>query len=388
MVHTMRNLRSTGTPPESAPAETVAAADAGTAHPAATVLDSLNVAVLSFDAGLRLEFLNAAAEDLLGISARRATGRHVDELLMPAAGIGTLLRECIDSGAPLTAREVPIPVMATPGAEPRTVDITITPVRDAESQHGPSAVVEMLQVDRLIRLAREERLLERHQSNQQLLRGLAHEIKNPLGGLRGAAQLLARELPSRELREFTRIIIHEADRLRDLVERMTGPPRLPHREPVNIHQVLEHVRRLVRAENPSGAVIERDYDPSLPEVPGERDPLIQAVLNIVRNATQAAGDHGRIRLRTRIERQFTIGPHRHRQVMRIDIADNGPGIPEDLREHIFTPMVTGHPEGTGLGLAIAQDIIGRHGGLIECTSRPGDTCFTLYLPLESDHEDT
>jgi two-component system nitrogen regulation sensor histidine kinase GlnL len=204
--------------------------------------------------------------------------------------------------------------------------------------------------------------------------------------LRGAAQLLERELPDPSLREYTRIIIDEADRLQSLMNRMIGPNRMPSRATVNIHNVLEHVRGLVLAEFPRGPRVLRDYDPSIPELTADQDRLIQAYLNLARNACAAAGSTGSIELRTRVLRQFTIGAKRHRLVLRVEVIDNGPGIPEELRDQIFFPMVSGHSGGTGLGLPIAQELINQHGGLIECESRSGETRFLVYLPLESDHE--
>jgi two-component system nitrogen regulation sensor histidine kinase GlnL len=215
---------------------------------------------------------------------------------------------------------------------------------------------------------------------------LAHEIKNPLGGLRGAAQLLERELPDPNLREYTRIIIDEADRLQTLMNRMIGPNRMLTRGLVNIHNVLEHVRGLMQAEFPNGPRVSRDYDPSIPDLTADQDHLIQAFLNLARNACAAAGIAGFIELRTRVLRQFTIGNQRHRLVLRVEVLDNGPGIPEELKDHIFFPMVSGQKGGTGLGLPIAQELISQHGGLIECESRPGETRFFVYLPLESEHE--
>ena len=243
----------------------------------------------------------------------------------------------------------------------------------------------MHQVDRQLRISREEHLLSQHQATQALIKGLAHEIKNPLGGLRGAAQLLERELPDPALREYTRIIIDEADRLQALMNRMIGPSRMPTRARVNIHNVLEHVRGLVLAEYPSGPLVLRDYDPSIPELTADQDRLIQAFLNIARNAAAATGVDGQLELRTRVLRQFTIGSRRHRLVLLTEISDNGPGIPEEIKDRIFFPMVSGHPSGTGLGLAIAQELINQHGGLIEYESRPGNTRFYVYLPLESEH---
>ena len=236
-------------------------------------------------------------------------------------------------------------------------------------------------MDWRLRISREENIIAQHHTTRALVRNLAHEIKNPLGGLRGAAQLLERELPDPALREYTRIIIGEADRLRNLVDRMLGPNQLPIHSDVSIHEIMERVRSLVEAEAPSGVRIERDYDPSIPPLWGDADRLIQAMLNVVRNAVQAVGRRGVITLRSRVQRQYTIGAKRHKLVARLDVVDDGPGIPPGQQEQIFYPMISGRPDGTGLGLSIAQSIINQHGGLIECASRPGETVFTLLLPL-------
>jgi len=243
-------------------------------------------------------------------------------------------------------------------------------------------------VDWRLRINREEHILAQHHTTRALVRNLAHEIKNPLGGLRGAAQLLERELPDPALREYTRIIIGEADRLRGLVDRMLGPNQPRAYDEVSIHEILERVCGLVEAEANSGIRIERDYDPSIPPVWGDADRLIQAVLNVVRNAVQVLDRRGIITLRTRVQRQYTIGSKRHKLVARLDVIDDGPGIPSEWQEQIFYPMISGRPNGTGLGLSIAQNIVNQaqnivnqHGGLIECVSRPGETVFTLLLPL-------
>ncbi len=343
------------------------------------ILDNLTTAVLTFDADLRLTSINPAGEMLFEISAKKAVGQKLAELLPHARLATRTLSQTLESRHPVTARGVPLKL---PGHRIITVDCTVTPLTDA----GPDALlVELTQVDRLLRLARDENMLERQAANRAVMRGLAHEIKNPLGGLRGAAQLLERELPDQALREYTRIIIHEADRLRNLVDRMMGPHKPLKKQPVNIHEILEHVRKLMLVEVPVGLTLERDYDPSLPEFEGEPEQLTQAVLNIVRNSAEAIQHQGVIRLRTNIERNFTIGQKRHRLVLRADIEDSGPGIPEDIQDHIFYPMVTGKAGGTGLGLSIAQDIVAKHGGLIECHSRPGHTVFSIYLPLENGH---
>ncbi|MGD8913083.1 MAG: nitrogen regulation protein NR(II), partial [Candidatus Thiodiazotropha sp.] len=258
-------------------------------------------------------------------------------------------------------------------------DCTVIPIRS--DQYVNEFLVEIQQVDRQLRISREEQLLARNQASRALVRGLAHEIKNPLGGLRGAAQLLERELPHASLAEYTQIIIEEADRLQNLVDRMLGPNKLPVLKWVNIHQVLERVCSLVQAETGPGLEIKKDYDPSIPDLKGDMDQLIQAFLNIMRNGVQAAGPSGVIGIDTRILRQFTIGNIRHRLVVSVEISDNGPGIPIDLQERVFFPLVSGS-EGMGLGLSISQTLINRHQGLIEFTSKPGDTVFRVLLPLE------
>jgi two-component system nitrogen regulation sensor histidine kinase GlnL len=219
-----------------------------------------------------------------------------------------------------------------------------------------------------------------------MARQLAHEIKNPLGGLRGAAQLLERELPNDELKEYTRVIIGEADRLCALVDSLLGPARPIRREPVNVHELIDHVYRLARAEAPSGVAIERDYDPSLPLLALDRDLMVQAMLNLARNAVQALGERGALTMRSRALTHATIGAEKHRVVASLQFEDNGPGVPAELGETIFYPLVTARAGGTGLGLAVAQDIATRHGGIIEFDSRPGRTVFSLLLPMEENHE--
>lgn len=352
-------------------------------EPAQRILENLTTAVLAVDGELRITAINPAGEALLEASAKKMLGHRLTEILPPGQPLLAALEEARTSRQPLTARGV---VLELPGNRSLTLDCTVSLLADKGETAGPPALlVELNQVDRILRLAREESLLDRQAANRVVMRGLAHEIKNPLGGLRGAAQLLERELSSNELKEYTRVIIDEADRLRNLVDRMVGPHQPPRKRWINIHEILEHVRLLVLAEVPRGLVIARDYDPSLPEIYADPEQLIQAVLNVVRNSVEALEGKGTIRLRTRIERGFTIGGQRHRLVLRAEIEDDGPGVPPELLEHIFYPMVTGRAHGSGLGLSIAQDIITKHGGLIECTSRPGRTLFMLYLPLENGH---
>ncbi len=343
-----------------------------------TVLDNLNTAVLLFDEAMHLAYINPAGEVLFAVSARHVLGQRANDLVAcPDHPVEPRLRRALATRHPFTEREVNIRV--TDGRT-ITVNCTVLPLHHFES--APELLMELHQVDRQLRITREEHLISQHQATQALIKGLAHEIKNPLGGLRGAAQLLEQELPDKSLREYTRIIIDEADRLQKLMDRMLGPNRIPRERSVNIHHVLEHVRGLLLAESPAGPAIDRDYDPSIPEVLADPDRLIQALLNIARNAVAAAGPDGEVVLHTRVLRQFTIGNQRHRLVLRVEVEDDGPGIPQGLQERIFFPMVSGHPGGTGLGLPIAQELINQHGGLIECESQPGKTRFYIYLPLE------
>jgi two-component system, NtrC family, nitrogen regulation sensor histidine kinase GlnL len=256
-----------------------------------------------------------------------------------------------------------------------------------QTDRADRVLVEIIEIEQQTRLDREERELGLAQANKELVRNLAHEIKNPLGGIRGAAQLLAMEIDSRELTEYTNVIIHEADRLQALVDRLLAPHRKPHVvSDVNIHEVCERVRSLVMAEHPRGLEVRRDYDTSIPEFRGDREQLIQAVLNIVHNATQvlfdriAAGD-ALIVLHTRIARQATIGKQRFRLALELHIEDNGPGVPESIRDRIFHPLVSGRDGGSGLGLTLAQTFVQQHQGTIGCQSVPGRTVFTILIPL-------
>lgn len=352
-----------------------------TAHQKAVeqrILESLSSAVLLFDRQLVLRYVNPAAEMFFQVSARHLVGQLAADLIRcPGASIERDLSTALQAGQPYSEREI---IMTMHDGREITVDCTISPVREPD---GPTELlVELQQVDRQLRITREEQLLVQNQAIREIVRGLAHEIKNPLGGLRGAAQLLERELPDDSLYEYTHIIIDEADRLQLLLDRMLGPNRLPQRKTVNIHQVLERVRNLVQAETGGQVQFLRDYDPSIPELYGDPDQLIQAVLNIVRNAVRAVDRQGRVILRTRVLRQFTIGSVRHRLVVKVDVEDNGPGVPTAILPSIFLPMVSGSEGGAGLGLSIAQSLVNQHGGLIECTSKPGETIFSILLPLE------
>jgi two-component system nitrogen regulation sensor histidine kinase GlnL len=257
----------------------------------------------------------------------------------------------------------------------------------AQTDNPGLVVLELLPLEQQARQEREERLIDQAQANKELIRNLAHEIKNPLGGIRGAAQLLQMELETRELIEYTQVIIHEADRLQSLVDRLLAPHRRPHVVgDVNIHEVCERVRSLILAEFPKGLKVVRDYDTSIPEFRGDREQLIQAVLNIAHNAAQAlseriaAGD-ARIVFKTRVGRQVTFGKQRYRLALELHVIDNGPGVPDSIKDRIFFPLVSGRDGGSGLGLTLAQTFVQQHHGLIECESVPSETDFKILIPL-------
>jgi two-component system nitrogen regulation sensor histidine kinase GlnL len=357
-------------------------------HMEQVLLDNLSTAVLLVDDAMIITYLNAAAESLLAVSANRVCGSSAEIFFAGSDLHMATLRKAFQSGRPFTERKVSL---FLPDQTQIIVDYSVTPFQQGKEK---MLIIEMQGMDRIMRINREEAMLSAHKTSKNLIRGLAHEIKNPLGGIRGAAQLLASELENSdpELREYTDIITSEVERLSKLVDRMLGPNKPARMAPVNIHAVTEQVATLVKAETQGELPIVRDYDPSIPDIMGDKEQLIQAVLNVVRNAMQSLkaanmiGKGGAIRLRTRIQRHFTIGKHHHRVVCRLDVIDNGPGIPGDIAERIFYPMISGRPEGTGLGLSIAQSAINLHRGLIECDSRRGHTQFTIYLPIESDHE--
>ena len=348
--------------------------------PYQAILDNLVTAVVMLDAQLRIVHLNSAAEGLLQISASHASGQPLQDIILHSERILPALNGALEDGQSFTEREAQVRL---PDNVSETVDFTVS-VLDLEAGAGRGLIIELQTLNRLQRINKDDASFTRQETARQLIRGLAHEVKNPLGGIRGAAQLLERELPDPELKEYTRVIIEEADRLRDLVDRMLGPQHRPDLKPVNIFAVLERVIALVEAEQPNKIAWQRDYDPSLPDLLADDGQLIQALLNILRNACQALRDvdDARICLRARAARQFTIGTIRHRTLLHLDISDNGPGIEPELLERVFFPMISGRAEGTGLGLAITQSIVAQHQGTIQVASRPGNTCFSIYLPFE------
>lgn len=347
------------------------------------VLDNLSTAVFLVAPDLTIVHFNPAAEMLLKVSAKRLYSGRFDKLFIEVDN--TLLNEFVpilEAGHTYTQRESELVLI---NGDHILVDCTVSRVLIDQTS---LLLVEMQQKDRLLRISREEQLHENQETAKILVRGLAHEIKNPLGGIRGAAQLLDSELQEADLHEYTQVIIDEADRLRSLVDRMLGTNKALNISQLNIHEILERVCALIDAESGKQVRIIKDYDPSIPELKGDKSQLIQGFLNIAKNALEALagqmaqGEPATLTFRTRTLRQFTIGHTRHKLVARIEVQDNGPGIPRDLLQSIFYPMISGRAEGSGLGLSITQSIFTKHDGLVECESRPGATNFIVYLPLE------
>jgi len=342
------------------------------------LLDALSTGIIMLDAQLCPIYANVAAQDLLAFSLNKARGRPFGDFLHDANGLIALLRRALDNGEGFADRELTVRPAGAP-RDMRTLDITITPLEGQIT--GNHLLLELADTTQRRRISRENDLLARLDGSRLMIKQLAHEIKNPLGGLRGAAQLLERELQGESLKEYTQVIIGEADRLTALVDSMAGPHRAPQKANINVHEICEHVYHLLRAEASPSLAIERDYDPSLPNAYLDRHQMIQALLNVARNALQAQGDNGRIVLRTRARSNVSIGTTVHRLMASVQVEDSGPGVPEHLRTSIFYPLVTGRANGTGLGLAVAQELVTRNGGIIEFESEFGRTVFTLLLPL-------
>ena len=350
----------------------------------ADLLDALSTGIILLDAQLCPIYANVAAQDLLAFSLNQTRGRPFGDCLYEPTDLTAILRRALETGVGFADRELVLNLKGTP-REHRIVDVTITPLEGEVT--GTHLLLELADATARQRISRESEMMARLDSSRIMIRQLAHEIKNPLGGLRGAAQLLDRELPEATLREYTSVIISEADRLTALVDSMAGPNRPLQKTQLNVHEVCEHVYHLLRGEAASSVAIERDYDPSLPNALLDRNQLIQALLNVARNALQAVGERGRITLRTRALPNAGIAGHRYRLIASVQVEDDGPGVPHELRGSLFYPLVTGRTNGTGLGLAVAQDLVTRHGGLIEFESEPGRTVFTLLLPLDDSlHE--
>ncbi|MEO7643253.1 MAG: nitrogen regulation protein NR(II) [Ramlibacter sp.] len=324
-------------------------------------------------------FANAALEDALGTSRRTIEGSNFPACFTEPLILKTALEGAGSNEFAALRYDAWLVRQAT---DPMPVHVVV-----AQTDRPDEFIVELLPLEAQAKQDREERLIDQAQANKELIRNLAHEIKNPLGGIRGAAQLLQMEVDSKDLVEYTQVIIHEADRLQTLVDRLLAPHRRPHVVgDVNIHEVCERVRSLILAEFPRGLRVLREYDTSIPEFRGDREQLIQAVLNIAHNACQALADRiaaadAQLVFRTRIARQVTFGKQRYRLALELHVIDNGPGVPDSIKDRIFYPLVSGREGGSGLGLTLAQTFVQQHHGLIECDSVPGKTDFKLLIPL-------
>jgi two-component system nitrogen regulation sensor histidine kinase GlnL len=350
--------------------------DDGSNTNAKTILDSLSSGIILIDKNFLIVDLNPSAENILGISAQRAQGHSLLRLLDDEPELRDILTRVSQTGDHY-ANEMRLAATDV-HADERIVDCRVSPIDCGRA----ALLVEITDVTRRSKISRENALLIQHGAGRQMIRQLAHEIKNPLGGIRGAAQLLERQLESRELREYTDVVISETDRLAALVDTLLGPGGPANKVPVNVHELLEYVVRIIEAEDKKALSIRRDYDPGLPLIDLDRDQMVQAFLNLVRNAVTALEGQGTLTLRTRAATNFTIGNTRHRVIATVEIEDDGPGIPKELQDSIFYPLVTSRPEGTGLGLPAAQELLSRHGGLIEFDSRPGRTTFFVRIPLD------
>lgn len=348
-----------------------------------TIVDNLHSAFVVIGENLQVIYMNPAAEMLFHISHKRAVNKNVRELIFNEPEFFDRLERSMISAHPYTVYDDQLYLHHHKIID---VDYSVSPIQ--YQRKGNYLLLEFVRLKTQHKISHEDSILSQYEASKSLLRGLAHEIKNPLGGIRGAAQLLEREFDNDENKQFTQIIINEADRLKNLLDRMVGPKDIPTKSELNIHKVIEHVRQLVLVEN-NGIHFVADYDPSIPELHADESMMIQVVLNITRNAvmaiTSAEKKQGEIKFKTRTQRNCKIGLHTHPLVAKIDIEDNGSGVSEELHEKIFMPMITGHAEGTGLGLPIAQSLIQQHHGLIEFTSEPGKTIFTILIPITLNH---
>jgi two-component system nitrogen regulation sensor histidine kinase GlnL len=348
-------------------------------------LDLLATAVVLLDRALLVKYVNPAAEALFAAGRKSIVGQAFPGLFSNTGALAGLLQSAIQEERGFADQDL---ILAPLGHDPVHLNCIATPVDLPQA----ALLLELRPIDQRLRIEREEQRMTQHRANRELIRNLAHEIRNPLGGLRGSAQLLERELDRPNLREYTRVIIKEADRLQALMDRLLTPHRPPRQVPVNIHEVCERVCSLILAEFPEGIKVERDYDVGLPELTGDPEQLIQAVLNIARNAAQAilgtqegnareGESQGQIVFCTRVARQATFVRRVNRLALELQVIDNGPGVPAEIRDKIFYPLVSGREGGSGLGLTLAQTFVQQHEGVVECDSRPGRTCFRIVLPL-------
>lgn len=358
-------------------------AESGSCSPRG-ILEQLATAVVTLDATLRVSYMNPAAEELFGLSARQAVGHALSRLVLDASEPEAMARRVLAQQARLAGRDLDLLPRETP-ERPLAVDCSAS-VLPGASGEAAGVLMEFQDTTRLRRISREADLMTQHGISRTIVRQLAHEIKNPLGGLKGAAQLLAGELADSALTEYTDVMVREVDRLAQLIDRMLGPNRPVQRIPLDVHELLDHVLQLVSADAPASVELQRDFDLSLPPLALDRDLMVQVFLNLARNALQSMAGAGQLRVRTRVLSNYTLGARRHRQVASIEFQDDGPGVDASVADTLFYPLVTSRREGTGLGLPISQELVNRHQGLIEFSSRPGHTVFQVLLPLSGEPE--
>jgi two-component system nitrogen regulation sensor histidine kinase GlnL len=356
-----------------------------------SILDNLDTAIVVLNSELVVTYINPAAEVLFETSTKSICGQPFEQIFYEHQGSRAELKNALTTGHPFTKREVSIRCSSLRKPDGIiTVNYSVSTIQEPKQKN--LLIIEFQALDRLLKITRDEALLNNQQATKALLRGMAHEVKNPLGGIKGAAQLLLRELEDKDHHEYLNIVIDEADRLRNLVDRMLGPRTPPKIQEHNLYEILEHVCQISQADSGNEITIVKDYDPSIPDILVDKDQMIQACLNILGNACQTLLENKflkggqpdpKIILRTRILRHFTIAAERYSMVVKVDFIDNGPGIPEDIKETLFYPMVSGRAQGSGLGLSIAQSIVNQFDGLIECQSEIGKTTFSLFLPIKT-----
>ena len=351
-------------------------ATATIAIPGLDIAEHLTTAILVLDDRLHVKSFNTACCALLSIGEKRLINQYFPGLFQFSDLQASHLLNTLSTRQGFGFSDVSC---VLPDGRHLLLDLTANWLETEE----PCLLMELRQVDQQRKISMESLQQHQHLAARELIRGLAHEIKNPLGGLRGAAQLLEESLTD-DQKEYTQPIIAQADRLRNLVDRLLGPYKPPQRVNTNVHQILERVSQLAQMDNPNAVQFFRDYDPSIPDFQLDPELIEQALLNIVRNAQQVLVSGGHITLQSRILHQHTIHGRRHRLVATLKVIDNGPGIPAAIKDTLFYPMVSGKPGGTGLGLSISQTLIHQHGGWIDCESWPGRTEFTLYLPISFD----
>ncbi|MDG2252423.1 MAG: nitrogen regulation protein NR(II) [Methylophilaceae bacterium] len=347
-------------------------------------LEQLATAAIVFDKNLKIIYMNPSAEVLLELSHGQAHNQNIEIFFEDHKFFKLALDSATKKQSSYRENEYFIK-----SKQNKTICVTLT-ISQLNKDPG-DFIVELIQMDQHLRVAKEERMFIQQQANSELLRNLAHEIRNPLGGLRGAAQLLEKELGDHSLEEYTQIIIKEADRLQNLMNKLLTPHQLPAYEETNIHEVIERVRSLILSEFGKDITFVRDYDVSLPEIIADREKLIQAVLNIARNAIQSMQNDNtqnmQLKLTTRSERQIVFHKKKHATAIRIDIEDNGPGIPLNIQDKIFYPLVSGNEQGSGLGLPLSQNIVTQHKGMITFISQTGHTKFSILLPINNGLND-